>query len=164
MRTRLVSIVTCVLLLGACSGAPVLLTKPAAVPPGLDLSGNWVVSGNTGSSQREARELSVHVFLEMGKTLKVTQTQTGLFFSFDRSVVEEYRFGENREISVGAISAARASGWEDRSYVIETLDEDGAKLTETYRLDDEGSILRRRIVIWHRNAKKLDLEQVLNRV
>lgn len=152
------------LAIGACSSTEVLLTKPSAVPAGLDLSGNWVVSASAGSSQREARELSVHVFLEMGKTLKVTQTNSGLFFSFDRSVVEEYRFGENREVSVGAISAARVSGWEGRSYVIETLDDEGAKLIETYRLDEDGSVLLRSIVIWERNAKKLDLELVLNRV
>ncbi|MGI9271413.1 MAG: hypothetical protein ACR2QT_06540 [Woeseiaceae bacterium] len=164
MKFCVAFIISVFLMAGGCGGKPVLLTKPAAVPLGLDLSGNWVVSGSTGSSQREARELSVHVFLEMGKTLKVTQTNSGLFLSFDRSVVEEYRFGENREISVGAISAARASGWEGRTYVIETLDEEGAKLIETYRLENDGSVLRRTIVIWHRDAKKIDLEQVLNRV
>ena len=150
--------------LGACSSAQVLLTKPAAVPPGLDFSGSWVVSADTGSTQPAARELLVHVFLETGKNLKVTQTESGLFFSFDRSVVEEYRFGENREISVGAISAARASGWDGRTYVIETLDDEGAKLIETYRMEKGGSILLRTMEIVHRNVKKLSREQVLNRV
>lgn len=164
MQIRVVIVAAVALLLGACGGGQVLLTKPAAVPAGLDLSGDWVVSGNTGSTQREARELSVRVFLVIGKTLKVTQTNSGLFFSFDRSVVEEYRFGENREISVGAISASRVSGWEGRSYVIETLDDDGALLTETYRLSDDGQVLRRSIVILHRSDKKLDLELVMNRV
>jgi hypothetical protein len=73
----------------------------------------------------------------MGTALKVTQTGSGLFFSFDRSVVEEYRFGENREVEVGAITAERVSGWEGRSYVIETLDKDGAKLIESWQLREQ---------------------------
>jgi len=108
--------------------------------------------------------LSVHVFLEMGKTLKVTQTDAGLFISFDRSVVEEYRFGENREISVGAIKVARASGWENNAYVIETLDDDGAKLIETYRLQDAGEHLQRTMVILHHNKKMVSLQQDFDRV
>jgi len=151
-------------LLYACSGGEVLLSKPAVVPVGVDLSGNYVMSGSTGFSQRAARELAVHVFLEQGTALKVTQTEAGLFFSFDRSVVEEYRFGENRQVSVGPISASRVSGWEGRRYVIETLDDDGAKLIETYELQGEGHMLRRTLVIWYRNEKQLDLEQNFDRV
>jgi hypothetical protein len=164
MHRRFLIFLVTALLLGACSSNEVLLTRPAAVPSGLNFSGNWVVSADTGSTQPAARELLVHVFLETGKALKVTQTDSGLFFSFDRSVVEEYRFGENREISVGAISAARASGWDGRTYVIETLDEEGAKLIETYRMERGGSILLRTMEIVHRNVKKLSREQVLNRV
>jgi hypothetical protein len=163
MKIRLAVVAAFALILGACSSAPSLLTKPATVPAGINFSGNWVASGSAGSSQPSARELSVHVFLEMGKTLKVTQTASGLFFSFDRSVVEEYRFGENRIISVGEISAERASGWEGNRYVIETLDEDGAHLIETYRLEKEASVMLRTIVITYRNDKKIELEQVFNR-
>ncbi len=159
----LATVFTCAMLC-ACSGREVLLSKPATVPVGLDLSGNWVISGSSGSSQRDVRELSVHVFLEMGHTLKVTQTDSGLFFSFDRSVVEEYRFGENREVNVGPISAERVSGWEGDAYVIETLDENGAKLVDTYRLQSEGSVLQRTMLIWYRNKKKLALEQIFDRV
>ena len=164
MQRRSVIALAAALLLGACSGAPVLQSRPAAVPSGLNLSGNWVLSGSSGSSQRDARELLVHVFLEMGDALKVTQTNSGLFFSFDRSVVEEYRFGENREISVGAITAVRASGWENRAYVVETLDDDGARLIETWRLDKEGSVLLRSIELEYRSDKKISLQQVFNRV
>lgn len=163
MRAMLAATLLCALLC-ACSSSEVLLSKSAAVPTGLDLSGNWVMSGSTGSSQRKARELAVHVFLEIGSALKVTQTDSGLFFSFDRSVVEEYRFGENREVSVGAITATRVSGWEGDAYVIETLDEDGAKLIDTYRMLQEGSVLQRNIVIWDRNKKQLALEQIFDRV
>lgn len=152
------------LLLPACGSNEVLLAKPATVPAGMDLSGDWVMSGSTGFSQRDARELAVHIFLETGHALKVTQTDSGLFFSFDRSVVEEYRFGEDREVSVGAIKADRVSGWEGGAYVVETLDEHGAKLIETWRLQRGGDRLQRNMEIWHRKKKQLALEQIFERV
>lgn len=151
-------------LLTACGGNEILRTKSAEVPLGMDLSGDWVMTDGSGFSKREVRDLSVHVFMEEGKTLGVTQTAAGLYFSFDRSVVEEYRFGENREISVGAISASRTSGWEGDGYVILTLDDNGAKLTDTYSLQGEGAVLRRTIVITYRNDVMLDLVQIFNRV
>jgi hypothetical protein len=161
---RVAAVAVLALALVGCSGAEVLVSKPAAVPAGLDLTGNWVATGNAGTSQPKARDLAVHVFYETGQALKITQTKSGLFLSFDRSVVEEYRFGENREISVGPINVARASGWEGDSYVIETLDEDGAKMIDSYRMQEEGSVLRRKTVILHHNRKQLDLEQFYDRV
>ena len=65
------------------------------------------------SDQRMKRSMPgslVHVFLEAGKALKITQTADGVFISFDRSIVEEYRFGEKREINVGPVTADRVSG------------------------------------------------------
>ena len=164
MRFALTAIIGSMALLTACGSSGVLLSKPAAVPAGIDLSGNWLLDNNSGTTQRAARELLVYVFLETGKSIKITQTPGGLFVSFDRSVVEEYRFGENREVSVGAITATRASGWEGEAYVVETLDDDGAKLVDTYRLLDDGQRLQRTIVIWHRNQKKLALEQDFDRI
>ena len=159
MTRSFVAALVAAMLLTACGSAAVLLSKPAKVPAGLDFSGDWVLTASSGTGQREARELLVHVFLETGKSLKITQTESGLFLSFDRSVVEEFRFGENREISVGAISAARASGWEDTTYVVETLDEEGAKLIESYRLQNDNRRFKRTIEIWDKNKKKLALEQ-----
>ncbi|MGB5246215.1 MAG: hypothetical protein WBN34_06680, partial [Woeseia sp.] len=43
----------------------------------------------------------VYVFFENGEQLKISQTDHALFVSFDRAIVEEYRFGENRAIQVG---------------------------------------------------------------
>jgi hypothetical protein len=103
------------------------------------------------------------MFLEAGEALKVTQTEHGLFISFDRSVVEEYRFGEKREISIGPVTADRVSGWEGSTYVIETLDNEGAKLVETYRLNADGSSLRRTIAIIHRDKEQLAIEQNFDR-
>jgi len=159
MTRSLVAVLSAALLLTACGSAQVLLSKPADVPAGVDFSGNWVQTGNSGTGQREARELLVHVFLETGKSLKITQTKSGIFVSFDRSVVEEYRFGENRTVSVGAVSAARVSGWEGAAYVVETLDEDNAKLVDVYRLQNGGRRLQRSIEIWHKDQKILGLVQ-----
>ncbi len=159
MTRSLAAVSAVALLLTACGSAEVLLSKPADVPAGVDFSGNWVQTGNSGSGQRAARELLVHVFLETGNSLKITQTESGIFVSFDRSVVEEYRFGENRTVSVGEISAARVSGWEGAAYVVETLDEDNAKLVEVYRLQNGGRRLQRSIEIWHRGQKILGLVQ-----
>ena len=60
---------------------------------------------------------------ETGKSLKVTQTEHGFFVSLDRSVVEEFGFGENRIVTLGPIEAQRVSGWEGATYIVETLDE-----------------------------------------
>ena len=79
--------------------------------------------------------------------MNISQTESGLFISFDRSVVEEYTFGENRVVSVGPIEAKRVSGWENGSYVIQTLDNDGAILTESWRPVDEGKALVRELSI-----------------
>jgi len=106
---------------------------------------------------------SVHVFVETGRSLKITQTDFGLFVSFDRAVVEEYRFGENRTVSVGPIVADRVSGWEGSAYVIETLDANGAKLVEAYQLQDGGRSLLRKIKIVEKNVTQLSVEQVFDR-
>ena len=160
MTRSLRTVLAASLLLVACGSAKVLISKPATVPTGVDFSGSWVLTDTSGTGRhREARELLVHVFFETGKSLKITQTASGLFVSFDRSVVEEYRFGENRRISVGAISAERVSGWEGAAYVIETLDDDGAKLVESWRLQDRGRGLQRNIEVWLKNQQKLSLMQ-----
>lgn len=182
------------LLVGGCAAKEELLAKSAVVPAGMNLSGQWQlrlddqetvkriddaelaaagglesIIGKTQrrSDQRTKRSMPgslVHVFLEAGKALKITQTADGVFISFDRSIVEEYRFGEKREINVGPVTADRVSGWEQGAYVIETLDKDGAKLIETYRLEDNKSKLVRSISIWNGGQRQLSIEQVFDRV
>ncbi len=119
-------------------------------------------SRQTGTEKRKAGETSVNVFLETGRALKITQTDFGLFISFDRSVVEEYRFGEKREINVGPIVADRVSGWEGGAYVIETLDQEGAKLIESYRLDAATGTLVRSIRVVYKEEEQLNVEQVFD--
>lgn len=154
------------LALAACASRPALEPRPGGNPEQVDLSGDWVL--RTGDELpvsteetirvpksltrrqvetqrtrpgRRSREASVYLFLESGKVLKVTQTDYGLFFSFDRAVVEEYNFGENRVVTIGPVRAQRVSGWEGRSFVIETLDEGGHVMTERWQLEN-GTLLR----------------------
>ncbi len=163
-----------VVLLAACAGREVLIPKSAAVPSGLDLSGEWQLSADTSATNRELadaeyeaaggledllgerppqrsrrdRRALVHVFLETGTRLRITQTDAGLFISFDRAIVEEYRFGEHRAVNVGPVVAERVSGWEEDGYVIETLDSEGGKLVERYSLFPDSRTLVRRIAIY----------------
>jgi len=105
----------------------------------------------------------VHVFLESGATLKITQTADGLFLSFDRAVVVEYRFGENREVQVGPVVADRVSGWEGGEYVAETLDQNNMKLTERFALVNRHT-LRRTIVFRSKNDDEETIVQTFDRV
>jgi hypothetical protein len=177
----------------ACASHPELAAKSGVVPAGVDLSGLWHLDQGDADSARRIEEAAskaaggqqgilavperkgskssrhrsagslVHVFLETGSELKVTQTGHGIFISFDRAVVEEYRFGEKREVSVGPVVAQRVSGWEGTTYAIETLDEDGALMTETYRLTDGGDTLARTISIVYRDVSQLDVQQRFRR-
>ena len=164
MYRLLIVSLSATLAIAGCGARQALVTKPAAAPTNVDLSGQWLLRDTSGSTQPAARETLVYVFLETGRSIKITQTAAGLFVSFDRSVVEEYRFGENREVSVGEIAADRVSGWEGGSYVIETLDKDGAKLIDSYRLESGGQELKRSISIWSRNQSQLALELVFDRL
>lgn len=151
-------------LLAACGGGAELAPRPAAVPAGVDLSGDWVLRDTSGTAPRSARASLVYVFLESGQALKITQTPAGLFVSFDRSVVEEYRFGENRQVSVGEVTAQRVSGWDGVAYVIETLDREGDRLVDTYRLEPAGGSLSRSVAIWSGERRLLALDYVYDRI
>jgi hypothetical protein len=176
------------MLLSACgTEGPVLERKSAAVPAGVDLSGHWqlrqadadtvnriseaerkAAGGDEGISlvpDRNTRKVRKRRSdgVETGRSLQVTQTSDGLFISFDRSVVEEYRFGEQRQVNVGPVQAERVSGWDGSTYVIETLDKEGAKLIETYRLEDAGRTLQRTIWIERKDRNQLDIAQAFDR-
>jgi hypothetical protein len=178
------------LLIAGCAATEVLVPKSAAVPPGIDLSGRWrlreeqtnavLSAAEQDAADAEAlrippqprkdvpppkqnRDSLVHVFLETGSTLKITQTPHGLFVSFDRAVVEEYRFGENRVVNVGPVEASRVSGWEGGGYVIETLDDQGNKLVERYRLEHD-DLLHRSVKVYRRNRPTLSVTQQYDRL
>jgi hypothetical protein len=121
--------------------------------------------GQSQSRSRQKRESGfVHVFLETGKLLKVTQTPGGFFVSVDRSVVEEFRFGEHRMVSVGEIEAQRVSGWQGDEYIVESLDKSGMKLTERFWVSEEGNLLNREITFRSKKNEERTLLQVFDRV
>ncbi len=185
------------LLLVACAPREALVSRDAAVPADVDLSGNWVIrdageerrlreairrtdgvsddelfrrpdaiqnSRDRRAADRRTKAGLVHVFIETGNSLKVTQTEHGLFISFDRSVVEEFRFGENRMVSVGEVEAQRVTGWEGDTLVVETLDRNRMKLTERFRLRDGGRVLERQIILRSRDLEEETIVQLFDRV
>lgn len=194
MRQPLIAVCSLLLAVAGCAAPELLMPKSAQVPAGIDFSGLWQlhddsmdtvrrideaelaaaggnvpISTRSSSSDRTSNRTRssgtlVHVFLETGRSLKITQTADGIFISFDRAIVEEYRFGEDREISVGPVVADRVSGWEGSTYAIETLATDGAKLVESYRLENGGQLLIRSILIRYKNEIQLSIEQVFDRI
>ncbi len=180
----------CVLVIAACAQRPELLPRSAATPAGVDLSGSWRIrvaaagplaregeqpqtiqipqrssSRRPQEQRRQPRSGSadVWIFLETGKILRITQTRDGLFISFDRSVVEEYTFGENRTVSVGPIEAQRVSGWVGHDLVLDTMDEQGAVLTEIWALEEGGAVLVRDITVTQGAQQLFSAQQVFDK-
>ena len=172
---------------------PQLTPVGDVIPAGVSLAGRWQLQAEKDDAERRIRAAehkssggledvvaparrdrsrnrrgadgpSVYVFLRTGSKLKVTQTPYALFISFDRSVVEEYRFREHRLINVGPIEADRASGWQDGRYVIQTLDSEGALLQETYTLDAGGEALVRTVSVVYDDEEILSLRQAFDRL
>ena len=77
---------------------------------------------------------------------------------FDRSIVEEYRFGGSQTVSVGQVVAQRAVGWEDKTLIVESLDRNGMKLTERFRVIGNNQVLERTIIL---RSKSLEEERVV---
>lgn len=167
------------LALVACAGAGPPRLEPIGdvISAGVSLEGRWQLRGAPGDAERRIRRSeyrsssgkrgadgpSVYVFLRAGSRLKITQTLYALFISFDRSVVEEYRFREHRRVNVGPIEADRASGWVEGKYLIRTLDSEGALLEEEYALESSEDVLIRTVSITYRNEEVLSLRQVYDR-
>ncbi len=61
-------------------------------------------------------------------------------------------------INVGEVVAQRVTGWEGSQLVVETLGENGMKLTERFLLTDNGNTLQRRITF---RSKKLEEETIV---
>lgn len=184
---RIASFAIALAVLSACATTEVLQSYSSTVPDSVDFSGTWVIRdgfsadqrrfdraiqriGNASDSKpadRQAKKKNrnglVHVFLRMASSYKISQTRFALFFSLDRSVVQEFRFGENREVSIGEIVAQRTSGWDGTAYVVDTLDKRGMKLTERYWLNDQQNVLHREIKLRSRNNKTEILIQLFDR-
>ena len=182
------------LVLVSCGKRELLQPSPATNPAAVRFAGNWQLrddpqqieraisrairetadmrddvipdqrSGRQGSRRQRARGGLAHVFFKNGENLKITQTPSALFVSFNRAIVEEYRFGELREIRTGQAEAMRASGWDGRDYVIETLDQQGMKLTERYRLSSDRRTLERHIAFRSKNNETESVLQTFARL
>jgi hypothetical protein len=167
MRNHLQTLLLALLLLiGGCAAKEELIAKSAMVPIGVDLTGTWQLRADSQEAIRHGLRSDsalVNVFLETGDLLKLTQTDYALFVSFDRAIVEEYRFGEKRTVNVGPIEADRVSGWEGRRYIIETLDDDGAKLVDSYGLSPDGGEMMRTFKIIDGESVQVDVEQIFDR-
>jgi hypothetical protein len=171
--------VVLVLLLTACAGSepPQLTPVGDVIPVAVSLEGRWQLRAGADDAERRIRRSeyrssggkrgadgpSVYVFLRTGNRLKITQTPYALFVSFDRSVVEEYRFREHRPVNVGPIQADRVSGWVDGAYIIQTLDAEGALLEERYVPGAGGEELVRTVSVVYRDEEVLSLRQVYER-
>jgi len=186
--------ITLVLLIAGCAAKPPLLPHSADNPAGTDLSGRWELRAQSGAPLREAgggeqgirlppatsgrsrqgpskaprssrsKSADVHVFIEDGKILKITQTEFGLFVSFDRAVVEEFTFGENRLVSLGPIEGQRVSGWQGADFIVETMDTQGVTLREVWGLVQEGKELNRDILIVDGEKELYAARQVFDRL
>lgn len=173
------------LMLVGCAAEPQLISKSPTVPEGVDLSGRWIVRADssarrsqmdgaqdrwivTSQSQQSRRQrrssgVSAQVFLEYGESLKITQTNFGIFISYDRSIVEEFTFGENRLVTIGPIEARRVSGWEGNAFVVETLDDSRTTLFESWHLESDNSVLIRDIRMSKGDEESFRLRQVFDR-
>ncbi|MBT8077932.1 MAG: hypothetical protein KJO31_05110, partial [Gammaproteobacteria bacterium] len=179
------------MLAAACAEPEILQPHSATTPAGVDFAGYWTLRADESGNQRRLREAIdrtdgidnyrpnsasgrtsrsgrakggiVQVFLQVGSSLKVTQTPYALFISFDRYVVEEFRFGENRTVNIGAAEAMRVSGWSGNAYVVETLDKSGMKLTERYELSPDADVLYRHITFRSSKREEESLTQIFDR-
>jgi hypothetical protein len=121
-------------------------------------------SNSSRSRSGKAKGGLVYIFLETGESLKITQTDYALFVSFDRSVVEEFRFGEYRTVTVGAAAAQRATGWEGNALVVDTLDRNRMKMTDRFELLDAGRVLQRTITLRSEDDETESLVQQYGKV
>lgn len=142
------------------------IRKTDGVADDARLGRNNSPSSQSGRSSRSGLVSGglVYVFLALGEALKITQTAHGLFISFDRSVVEEYRFGGSQVVSVGQVEAQRVVGWRGETLIVETLDRNRMKLTERFRLIENDQVLERTIVLRSREQDEESVVQLFDRV
>lgn len=180
-------IVFALLLLAGCGSQPPLEPRPGSAPAGIDFAGDWLVESEEGvpltgiaapeqtivvptrdaqrrpPRPRRDETADVRVFLEAGTRVRITQTPYTLFFAYDRAIVEEYTFGENRLVQVGPVEAQRVSGWDGEVFIVETQGRDGSLLTERWRFDVGRDRLLRDVALAKGGTVSLRTRQVLFR-
>ncbi len=165
---RLLTIV-CLTLLAGCASSLKLPSPSGAFPSEIEFEGDWRRVESREEDQMEPDRLNlptsreatsrrtsgprakpgrkVRAFLEYGRQLRVTQLDTAVLISFDRSIVREYRYGEHRMTNVGPIVAERTTGFNGDVLEITTLDDAGGLMKESWRVRRNGRQLERRVTI-----------------
>lgn len=113
---------------------------------------------NTSKVKLNSRGVA-HLFFENTNKIKITQTKYSLFINFNRSIVEEYSFGEVKKITIGNVIARRSSGWINNIYRIDTLDNYGMKITEEYKLIKSSNMLERLLIFRDRDLNEISVLQ-----
>lgn len=113
---------------------------------------------------KQVRGGLVDVFFDYAEQLKITQNEFALFISFNRSVVEEYRYGRLDRVNVGQVAAQQVAGWSGQAFVIETLDDSDMKLSERYFIDVRSGELVREITFRSHSHQQETLEQRFSKV
>ena len=67
-------------------------------------------------------------------------------------------------VTIGPIEAKRASGWEGDTLVIETLDDAGSILSESWRFDGGKDVLIRNIRISKGDEELFSRRQIFDRI
>ncbi|MEC9415712.1 MAG: hypothetical protein VYC67_03870 [Pseudomonadota bacterium] len=104
-----------------------------------------------------------HLFFKNAKVLRITQTDYALYVDFNRSIVEEYNFGELKNVTIGKVSASRSSGWFSNQFQIDTLDSHGMKITEKYTISGDMNTLTRNIIFRDKNFNNSEIVQNFKR-
>lgn len=166
--------------LAGCSPRPALERPSSGYPVDPGFEGRWYRAWsevqdsmpaspvNIVLSRDDARRVAgqdktpgrlARAFLETGERLRITELDSALLISFDRAVVEEYRYGELRRVNIGPVVAQRSTGWEGDALVIRTLDDDRALMIERWWLADDGETLRRSVSIERGKQELLALDE-----
>ncbi|MEM1174529.1 MAG: hypothetical protein AAGI27_06925 [Pseudomonadota bacterium] len=159
----------CLLALAGCASGLKLPSPSGAFPSEIEFEGDWrriesreedrmepdrlnlptsreaTARRSSGPKAKPGRK--VRAFLEYGRQLRITQLDTALLISFDRSIVREYRYGEHRMTNVGPIVGERTTGFNGDVLEVITLDDAGGLMTESWRVKRSGRQLERRVTI-----------------
>lgn len=129
-----------------------LLNKSLSQFMGDRINNSNIYSTSQNRSIKKISKYNAHLFIRTAEIIKITHNKFSLFIDFNRSIVEEYNHNRVEKINIGEASAFRSSGWKGMTYHIETLDDNGLKVTELFSLSDDGNTLNRKII--YRNAKQ----------
>jgi len=114
-----------------------------------------IFSSSANQKNNRNSDYVAHLFLRDAKRIKITQTRFAIYIDFNRSIVEEYKNNRVEIIELGEVKAQRSSGWQNDLYLIDTLDDRGMKITETYSLVNQDKNLQRQVIIRDKNANEV---------